>query len=71
MIYVCYFLGNGCEFGAKIDKIIYRQQIKIFFSSQYMANKYLNMKWSYIHVQQLYALFSKEYPRSLKINTLL
>lgn len=48
MLYVVrYFLGNGYEFDAKIDKIVNSKQIKnIFFSFllEYIAKKYLDTK---------------------------
>ncbi|SHE90277.1 hypothetical protein SAMN05444349_1082 [Bacteroides faecichinchillae] len=51
MLYVVrYFLGNGYEFDAKIDKIVNSKQIKnIFFSFflEYIAKKYLDTNKNY------------------------
>ena len=46
-MFIRYFLGNGYEFDAKIDKIVNSKQIKnIFFSFllEYIAKKYLDTK---------------------------
>ena len=44
---VCYFLGNGFKFDAKIDKNTNRKQIFLHFFSFYLkhrAKNYPNMK---------------------------
>ena len=46
-MFIRYFLGNGYEFDAKIDKIVDSKQIKISFFLEYIAKKYLDTKNNY------------------------
>ena len=49
---VCYFLGNGFKFDAKIDKNTCIKQIKTYFfrfNPEFEKKVYLNMKKAYFH----------------------
>ena len=57
---VCYFLGNGFKFDAKIDKNTCIKQIKptFFRFNPEFEKMYLNMKRPIFMLRNLYAQFS-------------